>query len=280
MTSVQTYRRPSSLEEAWRQLNEGGKSAKLVGGGIDVALYTSPETSTLIDLALLPTRAIEWQNDGLAVGSGVTLTELLESPLAADYLDGIVVSMLRQVASPLLRNAATVGGTLASTHPWSDVITLFVALDARVTQYAGALDTQPLIELLKQRGTMDRAIITEVKLPAPKGRTLVGFEKFVRTGFDVAMLNCACLLTIEDHICTAARIVFGGTPDIAHRLVEVEETLLGSSLESETVEAAGTLAAEMLPARDDIRASAAYRRILAGAGVRRCLHRIVKGLGE
>ena len=36
VTNVQTYQRPTSVEEAWRMLNEGGKSAKLVGGGVDV----------------------------------------------------------------------------------------------------------------------------------------------------------------------------------------------------------------------------------------------------
>ena len=198
VTSVQTYQRPSSIEEAWRLLNEGGKSAKLVGGGVDVALFAPPEIITLIDLADLPNRSIEMRNGELVMGAGMTLTELLESPLTASYLDGIVVTMLRQVASPLLRNAASVGGALASTHPWSDVITLFLALGARVTQYAGRLQTRSLDELLEGRGIIDRAIITEVILPVPADRTYVSFEKFVRTGFDVGMLNCACRLTMGD----------------------------------------------------------------------------------
>lgn len=280
MTSVQTYQRPSSIEEAWRMLSEGGKSAKLVGGGVDVALFAPPRISTLIDLALIANRTVEFRDDELVIGAGVTLTELLKSPLAEEYLDGILVRMLRKVASPLLRNAATVGGALASTHPWSDVITLFLALDARVTQYVGQLKTTSLDELLEQRGIMDRAIITEVILPVPAKRTFAGFEDFVRTGFDVGMLNCACRLTIKDNVCKDVRIVLGGTPDIGHRLEVVESALNDARLDPATIESAAELSAEVMPARDDVRASADYRRVLAAAGVRRCLMRIVQRLGE
>lgn len=280
MTNVQTYQRPTSVEEAWGLLKEGGKSAKLLGGGVDVALFAPPRISTLIDLGLIANRTIEFRDDELVIGAGVTLTQLLESPLAKEYLDEILVKMLRQVASPLLRNAATVGGALASTHPWSDVITLFLALDARVTQYAGQLKTTSLDELLEQRGIMDRAIITEVILPVQAKRTFASFEDFVRTGFDVGMLNCACRLTIDENVCGDVRIVLGGTPDIGHRLEAVENALTGVSLDHAVIESAAALAGEAIPARDDLRASAEYRRILAAAGVRRCLMRIAQRLGE
>lgn len=279
MTSVQTYQRPSSIEEAWSLLSENGKSAKLVGGGVDVALFSPPEITTLIDLTSLDQRSIEMHEGALVLGAGVTLTEMLESLVVADYLDGIVRQVLRQVASPLLRNVATLGGTLASTRPWSDVITLFLALDARVTQYAGEEQTTTLADLLERRGIMDRAIITEVVLPAVAKETYASFEGFVRTEFDVAMLNCACRLTLDSN-CSDVRVVFGGTPDIGHRITVVEDSLTGKALTVEAIEAAATLASESIPARDDMRASGDYRRVLARAGVRTCCQRIAKRVGE
>jgi CO/xanthine dehydrogenase FAD-binding subunit len=279
VTNVQTYHRPSSLKDAWSLLSEKGKSAKLVGGGIDVALFAPPEVTTLIDLTELSQRSIELREGALVLGAGVTLTEMLESDVVADYLNGIVVHMLRQVASPLLRNVATLGGTLASTHPWSDVITLFLALDARVTQYAGEERTSSLADLLERRGTMDRAIITEVVLPAVATGTYASYEGFVRTEFDIAMLNCACRLTLNGS-CSDVHIVFGGTPDIGHRAVAVEDALAGKTLSSEAIDAAAVIASESIPARDDVRASADYRRVLAGAGVRRCCQRIAQRVGE
>jgi len=216
----------------------------------------------------------------LVIGAGVTLTEMLESPIIADYLGGVLERMVRQVASPLLRNAATMGGALASTHPWSDVITLFLALDAQVTQYAGQMKTVSLESLMEERGTIDRAIITKVTLPAIASRTYASFEAFVRTEFDVGMLNCACRLTIEADACSDVRIVFGGTPEIGQRIGAVEDALNGKALTDDVIEAAAELAAGAIPARDDVRASGDYRRVLARAGVRRCLHRIVQRAGE
>jgi CO/xanthine dehydrogenase FAD-binding subunit len=137
-----------------------------------------------------------------------------------------------------------------------------------------------LEEIMKQRGTIDRAILTEVLLPVPADRTFASFEKFVRTGFDVGMLNCACHLTMNSGICEDARIVFGGTPDIGHRLEAVENLLTGARLAHAVIESAADLAAEVIPARDDVRASGEYRRILAAAGTRRCLTRIVQRSGE
>ena len=279
MTSVRTYQRPSSLEEAWSLLNENGKSAKLVGGGIDVALHTPTEVTTLIDVSQLGSRSIELRDGALILGASATLTELLESSAVADYLDGVIATMLQQVASPLLRNVATLAGTLASTHPWSDVITLFLALDARVTQFAGEVKTKALGDLLENRGTMDRAIITEVALPAFPQGTVASFESFVRSRIDVAMLNCACRLTWDGN-CRDVRVVFGGTPSIGHRLISVEDALTGKALTSETIESAVALASESIDARDDLRASADYRRILAGNGLRVCCQRMAQKVGE
>lgn len=276
VTNVRKYQRPSSVAEAWSLLNKGGKSAMLVAGGVDVALFTPPAVETLIDLALIPLKSIESRTEGLAIGSGVTLTELLESRLSAACFGGILQTTLKQVASPLLRNMATVGGSLASSHPWSDVITLFLALDAQVKQYCGQVQTTSLARLLEERGMLSRAIITEVVLPVQTEHTYACFEKFARTGFDVAMLNCACRVKISEGCCDDVRIAFGGMPSIGHRMEAVESALNGAKLDHATIEAVAEIAGKAIPARDDIRASEDYRRILASAGVRRCLTRIAQ----
>ncbi len=281
MSNIKTYQRPASLEDAWRLLSEEGKTAKLVGGAVDVGLFAPPEVATLIDLSHLLSTSVESRDGGgLVIGAGVTLTELLESPQAQAYGGGILVTMLRQVASPLLRNAATLGGALASTHPWSDVITLLLALDAQVRRYSGHPEEAALETLLESRGTMDRVIISEVSLPRLEERTYIDFEKFVRTGFDVGMLNCACRMSLSDDGCANVRVVLGGTPDIARRSPDVEAAIAGTSLTASDIEKAAAVASESIPARDDVRASGAYRRILAKAGVRRCLQRMAQKAGE
>ncbi|MFC2081771.1 FAD binding domain-containing protein [Candidatus Bipolaricaulota bacterium] len=279
MANVERYIRPASLEEAWRVLREGGATARPIGGGVDLALYVPREVTTLVDVSVLSARCVEEPGGGLKIGAGVTLTELAECPRVASYLDGILVEVLRKVASPLLRNLATVGGTLASAHPWSDVIPLFIVLGAEVELYEGEIRTVSLEDLVADRAAAAGALISTVRLPAVTSNARAAFEKFTRTGFDVGMLNCACYVSLDRGVCTSARIALGGTPDMAARVAGVEEMVVGTRLDNAAIDAAAEYAAEAVPARDDQRASGEYRRVLAAAGVRRCLKRIAARTG-
>jgi len=279
VTNVQRYLRPESVEQAWALIRDGKEAARPVGGGVDAALYMPPRVTTLVDLSDLPLRYIEAEAGVLRIGAGATLTELLEHGRAAEYLNGIIPETLRRVASPLLRNLATVGGTLASAHPWSDVIPLFLVLGATVVVYDGAARAVAIDEFIGDRRAVAGALITEVLLPSPAAGAAAAFEKFTRTGFDVALLNCACFVAIDDGVCRAVRLAAGGTPDMAKRVPAIEEQLVGGRLDDEAITAAAALAEEAIAVRSDRRASGAYRRILTSAGVRRCLRRIAARQG-
>ena len=279
MENVVRYLRATSLEEAWSAMQEGGETARAIGGGVDLALFVPRGVETLVDISGLFRDCEDAPDGGLWIGAGLTLTELAESTSAGRYVGGVVADVLRRVASPLLRNLATVGGTLASAHPWSDVIPLFIALGAEVDLHAGEARRMALEDLVLDRAAMARALITHVQLPAAATGAKAAFEKFTRTGFDVGMLNCACYVVLEDGLCRTARIALGGTPDMARRVREAEAALLGRALDDETIAETAERGAEAAPARDDQRASAEYRRVLAAAGIRRCLERIAAATG-
>lgn len=270
--------RPASVEDAWAALTEGGKAARPIGGGIDVVLYPTPETTTLVDLKGLGLSYVR-AADGLAIGATTTFAEILESPPSRTYLGGILIEVLEKVASPLQRNVGTIGGTIGSAHPWSDVVPLLLALDAEVSAYDGRKRTVPLPEWLADRSAARRPLITEIRLPAASGPSGCAFEKFANTGFDVAVLNCACFVSVASGRCETVRVAIGGTPALGARVAAVEEALVGAALEDATIDRIATLAAETIDARDDRRASAAYRRDLARVGVSRCLRRIAETLG-
>lgn len=279
-TNAKVYLRPSSVEEAWTILNERGERAKLVGGGADVVLYASSATTTLVDLDGLPLKTIERGNDGLVIGSGVTFTELLESPVVAGYLHGVVTDMLRGVGSPLLRNLATVGGTLGSAHPWSDVIPLFVSLGAMVTLHNGTTRTVALEDLIADRPLLHRCVITHVRLPIASPRAAAAFLKFGRTKVDVGLLNCACFAAGREDKVETVRITVGGAPAIAQRVPAAEAVVLGNCLDAEVIAQAAAAGAEAVDVRNDRRASGEYRRTLTAVGIRRCLERIGERWGE
>lgn len=278
LTHIRDYVRPASAEEAWTALAERGKAAKAIGGGIDALLYATPEMTTLVDLAALGLSYVR-DGDGPAIGATTTFTEIIESPLAREYLNGILIEVLEKVASPLQRNLATIGGTLGSAHPWSDVIPLLLVLDAEVVVYDGQARTLALAEYFAIRANGERPLITEVRLPTALGSAACAFEEYSSTGFDVAVLNCASFVSLDSGRCETVRIAVGGTPALATRLTTVEEALTGVSLDDETIDRVAELAGQAIDARDDRRATAAHRRDLARVGVSRCLRRIGERLG-
>lgn len=279
-TQLKTYLRPDSIQEALSLLQQGGRAARLIGGGIDLALYLPPDVTTLIDLSRLPLSSIEEGSNGITIGATATMTEVLEHPAIGSYLNGVIVTTLRQVASPLLRNLATIGGTLASTHPWSDVIPLFLALGAEVTLVGETNERIPLSTLYTSHERFSRMIITAVHLSQPVAGTAAAFCKFSRTGFDIALLNCACFVHRNAERCVEARFVIGGTPRLASFLPAAEEALAGKNFTEETIEGVAQIACDSADVRDDRRASAEYRRDLVYAGVKRCLTEIKRQLEE
>jgi CO/xanthine dehydrogenase FAD-binding subunit len=272
-TAIRDYIRPATVEEAWTVLAERGKAVRAVGGGIDVHLFRVQEASALVDLTSLDLSYVR-AGDGLVIGATTTFTEILQSAAGAEYLDGILVEVLEQVASPLQRNQGTIGGTIGSAHPWSDVIPLLLVLDAELTVFDGQERRISIAEYLDARSGGARPVIVEVRLPAAPDGARCAFEAFTTTGFDVAILNCAAYAVVNGGSCTSARVAVGGTPALAKRLPRTEEALAGAALEEATIERAAGLAAEAIDARDDRRASADYRRTLARVGVTRCLGRI------
>ena len=279
LTAIREYLRPASLGEAWAALAERGRAAKPIGGGIDADRAMPPETTALVDLTGAGLTYVR-VDEGVAIGATTTFTEILESSPARVYLDGILIEVLEGVASPLQRNLGTIGGTLGSAHPWSDVIPLLLVLDAALVVYDGRKRTVPLAHYLASRAGGDRPLIVELRLPEPSAASACAFQKHCSTGFDVAVLNCACFVSLERDRCATVRIAVGGTPALATRVDAAERELIGSRLNDSAIGRAARQAAETIDARDDRRATGAYRRELARIGVSRCLRQAADRLGD
>ncbi len=233
-------------------------------------LYAPPGVTTLIDLSRLGIDDVRRERDDIVIGAMATLTQVLESPIVADVARGFLPRVLRQVASPLQRNVATIGGAAVRAHPWSDVVTALLVLDAQLELFDGHRRSMALADA-RERSEEPFPLVLAVRLPGARKGARAAFEKFSRTGFDVAALNCACAARVERGICHDARVAIGGTPSVARRLPRAETALDGKPLTESNMAAAAKAAAGEIDARDDRRASAAYRRRLADVGVRRCL---------
>jgi len=275
LTGVVEYLRPHAVEQAFAAL---GPAARPVAGGTDLILHAPASVTTLIDLNELPLDFIR-HGDGHRIGANTLLAAIEEHPELAAHLGGVLPEMLRHVGSPLLRNAATIGGHLARGR-LSDVVPVLLALDATITIFDGITRTLTLEDFYRSETHRRRMLITEVGIPPAAPRSAAAFVKLSRSFFDLAMLNCACRVDLDgDGTVASARVVVGETPALGAPVASAAAVLRGTSLTDDDLAAAAREAVAAIEFGSDSRASAEYRADLCRAAVRRCLATARERLG-
>ena len=113
---------PASIDEALSLLNEHGTNAWVMAGGLDTFDWLkdrTKRTSAVVDLSQVgELRGIKEVNGGLEIGAATTLTEVVNHPVVKDKFK-ILSEAASVVASPQIRNQATLGGNVSQdTRCW------------------------------------------------------------------------------------------------------------------------------------------------------------------
>jgi xanthine dehydrogenase small subunit len=243
--------------------------AHIVSGATDVGLWVTKqhrELRTLISTARVPElRELRQEGDVLHIGAGLTWSELI-GPLGRHFPD--FAELLRRFGSVQVRNAATIGGNIANGSPIGDGPPALMALGARLVLRKGAeRRTVPLEDFFLAYGRQDRQPgefvgAVEVPLQADPGQ-LKCYKISKRFDQDISAV-CGCFnLGIEGGHVVSARIAFGGMAPTPKRATAVETALTGKPWTLGTVTAALPAFEEDFSPISDMRASAAYRAVIA-----------------
>lgn len=251
MLTIREYKRPDTIEEAWL-LNQ--KKGNRVLGGMLWTRLEGPSIGTAIDLSGLSLEGIEEREDGFVIGAMTTLRELETSASLNQWTSGAVRECLRHIVGVQLRNMATLGGSLFSRFGFSDVTTLFLALDASVELYHGGV--MKLADFDQTR--RDRDILTKVFVPKKKGLRVV-YQSVRRQATDFPILAMAGVRDGD-----AFRFAVGARPGIALPDTDPEGILAESGTIEERAAAYGDYLKNAVPTGSNLRGSAPYRRHLIG----------------
>ena len=256
MMTIREYKRAESLEEAW-QLNQK-KNNRVIGGMIWLKMEKI-NVGTAIDLSGLGLDAIEETDESFSIGAMVTLRQLeLHEGLNA-YTDGAMRESVRHIVGVQLRNLATVGGSIYSRFGFSDVLTMFLALNASVELYKGGI--VPLAEYAAR--PYDRDILVRVIVPKEAAKFCYQSVRNSQTDFPV--------LTAAAKTAEGYRVAIGARPGKA-----VLFALTPSTAETPELTAA-RFAAEVraqIKTESNLRGSAEYRNHLAGVLVKRTVRKL------
>jgi xanthine dehydrogenase FAD-binding subunit len=255
---------PLNLEDALTFLD--AERPLVLAGGTDWMIKRerhTPDKRSVLYIGRLPKlRQITQQGDTLCISAACTLSELLESPLVLEYLK----QPLAEMASPAIRNVATIGGNICNASPAADALPMLYALDAVLClQSAAGVETVPIQDfILGPSKTRLRAeqLMTEIQIPLQHGWTCTYRKVGMRRANSLSKLSFYALANHASGSLTDIRIAYGAVAPTVVRSREAELDILSAARLGE----AGALPRiinhynGLLHPIDDVRSSREYRR--------------------
>ncbi len=248
MITIQKYIRAQSLEEAW-QLNQN-KRNRVLGGMLWLRLGRG-SINTAIDLCDLGLGTIEETEEQFSIGAMATLRDIEMHEGLNAFANGAIANAVKDIVGVQFRNMATVGGSIWGRFGFSDVLTVFLAMDSYVELYKDGI--VPLAQFAKMK--KDNDILVRLIVKKTPCKIVYSSVRNQRTDFPV--LACAV-----SYMNGQLRASIGARPSRA---------MLVCSEKSEDFAA---FVAENVPTEGNMRGSAAYRTHLIRVLVERSMNQL------
>ena len=274
------YSRPATLDEAVGLLSGAAGAAVVLAGGTDLVAW-------LRDEAVAPDLVVDIKDvDGLdvlsldagrlTIGALTTFTDLIESEVVADAAP-LVREMARTVASPGIRNRATVVGNICSAVPSCDAGPVLLACDAVVNLIGPAgVRGVPIGDwFVGPRATArrDGEVVTHVTFDIePHGGCYVKLMRY--GGEDLA--QAAVAVVVDRNL--SYRVAFGAVAPTPIRAEPIEDLLAGHRPSDDLLASAVEMVGRLISPITDLRSSADYRTHMCEVMLRRGLVAAVERL--
>jgi 2-furoyl-CoA dehydrogenase FAD binding subunit len=251
------YVRAESLDEAHSVLAEAGGDARVLAGGQTLLPMLSMRLARpkiVVDIMRISgIAAIAATKDAIRVGAGVRQAALLAWPELATR-QPLLTAALPWVGHAQTRSRGTVCGSVAHADPSAEIPLALVALGGAIELSSRhrrrRVPAEAFFTGMMATAREDDELIEAVHIPTRRPGQGMAFREFGRRHGDFAIVACAAVADGK-----AARLAVGGVADrpVARDLGEVDGAALDDVLD---------LFAWDLEARDDLHATASYRRAL------------------
>jgi xanthine dehydrogenase small subunit len=272
-----TVWRPATLAQALACRAEH-PGALVVAGATDVGLWINKQhrrPAETLDLGgVAELGVITHDADGQVIGAGARLTEAFAA-IAADH--PAVAAFFERFAGRPVRNAGTLGGNVVNGSPIGDSMPLLIALRASlVLASARARREVPIEDFYtgyRRSLLAPDELLVAIRIPrAAPDLALRAWKVSKRFEDDISAVCVAVALRRQGGRITQARIGVGGMAAVPSRAQRTEAALEGQPWSLATLQAAANQLRDEFTPLSDMRASAAYRRTVAGNLLLRLWH--------
>lgn len=262
---------PGSIEELWSSFEND--RAVVYAGGTDLLarMYKgiiNPESLICID-RVKELKGVREEAEEIRIGACSTHTELLENPLVHEYLPGLR-GAIGTIGSPIIRNMGTIGGNICTASPAGDTLPPLYVLQAEVElRTRKNVRRLPIRDFILGPGLTclnDAEILSGIWIRKQGEYNLHYFEKVgQRNALACSVVSLAAAVRVsQDGIVKKASLAWGSVGPTIITCPEAEDALMGRELCRSRLQEAASLVRECVHPISDIRASAEYRRTVAG----------------
>ena len=281
------YHAPTSLDQVFDLLDKYGDDSRVMAGGTALVIQMKQRLSQpghVIGMRRVGSlNAIESTPEGLRIGALCTQRQIENSELVGKEVP-LVADTFRKVATPRIRNMATIGGGLVNGDPNQDPPPSLIALGASAVMTSKSGDRLVLLEEFfidyYETDVQPGEILTNVMVPhAPAGSGSVYLKFLPRTADDYGTVNVAAVVSKEqDGMCKDVRIVLGAAGVTPIRAKDAEDALRGKPLTDENIRAAAVLVKDAVDPLEDFRGSADYKTDMAEVFARRAVEQAMAAI--
>ena len=270
---------PKTLDEVFN-LMEAYSGAVLYSGGTDLLVrlkldQVDPPSFICLERVGELKGAAE-QSGKIRVGAGTTFTEILNDPLLQKH-GRILVEAAKTLGSPPIRHMGTIGGNICTASPAGDSLPPLTVLAAELEIASKkGVRREPLGDFIRgpgRNGLQPGEILYGISFPKARDYNIHHFEKVgLRNALACSVVSLAALVKISSSgAVERIKLAWGSVGPTVVTLPEVEALLTGRKIEPEILARAVELIREGVSPIDDVRASADYRRKVAGNLIMRLL---------
>src|SRR2546426_814209 len=274
------YCAPTMLDEALALLDQCGGEAKVLAGGqslIPLLNMRLAGPAYIVDINhISELNYIEAEDGYLAIGATVRQRQVERSSLVQAQ-HPVLIEVVQHIGHMQIRNRGTIAGSIAHADPAAELPALLTCLKGEVV--AQSISAERVIKAEEFfTGYLSTSLeagemLTEVRFPWIAPQSGWAFMEFARRAGDYALVGAAAVVTPAlDGQCMSAQIAYLGIAGSPMRAREVENILIGTTMDDQTLNEAAELARRLVSEdMDDVHATVDYRRALTAELTRRVL---------
>ena len=267
------YLAPNSIDEAVKAHSAANGKARFLAGGTDLLVQIKSgirKPNLVIDVKKIVelNSIIEISDNEFKIGAAVSGANLNRNKKFANLWPG-VLEAFRLIGSEQIQGRASLGGNLCNGSPAGDSVPALVAAGCTVT-IAGPNGSRNISienfhkgpgKTVLENGEM----LVSINFPKRAANSGDAYLRMTpRTEMDIAVVGCGVNITMENGVCTHARVSLGAVAPTPLLIDEASKIMVGTDINSEIIKKVSEICMEACNPINDKRGTIDYRTKVAG----------------